>query len=54
MQTLLFPEVQAVAQCSKTWQEGRLAPHPQASEETPAGGDKFSAVQPSNVSIGAC
>lgn len=25
--------------------EGRLAPHPQVSEETPAGGDKFSAVQ---------
>lgn len=25
--------------------EGRLAPHPQASEEAPAGGDKFSAVQ---------
>lgn len=25
--------------------EGRLAPHPQVSVETPAGGDKFSAVQ---------
>jgi hypothetical protein len=25
--------------------EGRLAPHPQVSGETPAGGDKFSAVQ---------
>ena len=34
-----------------TWQEGRLAPHPQASEETPAGGDKFSVVQPSNSSV---
>ena len=34
-----------------TWQEGRLAPHPQASEETPAGGDKFSAVQPINSSV---
>jgi hypothetical protein len=25
--------------------EGRLAPHPQASEEAPAGGDEFSALQ---------
>lgn len=44
-----------VAQCDSValqslgvaWPEGRLAPHPQASEEAPAGGDKFSDVQPS-------
>ena len=35
----------------KAWPEGRLAPHPQASEEAPAGGDKFSDFQPSMVSI---
>jgi hypothetical protein len=39
------PEAAAVRRSTAAKLEGRLAPHPQASEETPAGGDKFSAVQ---------